>query len=409
MSSAGTKKRRVPSKSSNGGSAGESRVVNKPMKRRKSKKGSSGAFSTVALEGDAKRPKSLYEPQVQQETEAEDDFWGGVRVKREMRLERKQQKKTQKLTRSKKPSATGIMDVPSDSIVDDDQEEDLSHISQSKKKKQKKVKRHTQKITDDSDDDEDEEELEGYDSDDDNLSSESESDDSSDDEGNEQEKRLKRRSKAASAAADDDDDDDDEQDSEDAEEDSGDDDDDERKDTNLVDSIATVLNRTVGANANMVPILAQRTDMKQKDAERTAKAVERKIEREMTQQRKDMRNKNHLAVSYELQDNDKEKKLKRLATKGVVQLFNAINKQQKGREGKQDDEDDERIGDSKGAIRDHSKEEEQTKSNFMGLLKDGKSSSTSSQKGWSALSDDSVWAHKAQDESSSEEDSDMDY
>jgi len=80
-------------------------------------------------------------------------------------------------------------------------------------------------------------------------------------------------------------------------------------------------------SAKVVPILSECKRLKREEERLYKQIRNEKKRKEFVRKRKLLSNDRHVLPS--VNDREMERKLRKLATKGVVQLFNAINKQQK--------------------------------------------------------------------------------
>eukprot|EP00741_Cyanophora_paradoxa_P003507 tig00000711_g3405.t1 len=121
------------------------------------------------------------------------------------------------------------------------------------------------------------------------------------------------------------------------------------------DGFAAALNRILKkkVKAGKEPVLAARTKDKQKREEERA---EHNLKRDVRKEKKRLLDKDHVVPTNETLDF--EKALRRIATRGVVKLFNAVSKQQKTIE----------EGQSKYSI--NTKVEKATKQQFLSMLRD---------------------------------------
>ncbi|KAL4145308.1 hypothetical protein KRP22_014426 [Phytophthora ramorum] len=146
------------------------------------------------------------------------------------------------------------------------------------------------------------------------------------------------------------------------------------------DAMSKILGQNVAADAQ--PILAKRTTARmreiQSDKQETKTARLSAAEKREREQ-KDMAVPDHSTAAQ-------DRKLRMIATKGVVALFNAIEKHQH-QNGKKDDKDDKKV-------------KEMSKDNFLGLLKASQQKTAkapAAKSSWSVVQDDFMMGAKLKD------------
>ncbi|OWY91901.1 hypothetical protein PHMEG_00039314 [Phytophthora megakarya] len=138
--------------------------------------------------------------------------------------------------------------------------------------------------------------------------------------------------------------------------------------------MSKILGQNVAADAQ--PILAKRTTARMREIasdKKETKTLRVSAAEKREREQKDMAVPDHTTA---VQD----RKLRMIATKGVVALFNAIEKHQH-QNGKKDDKDDKKM-------------KEMSKDNFLGMLKAQKTTDKSS---WSVVQDDFMMGAKLKD------------
>jgi hypothetical protein len=117
-------------------------------------------------------------------------------------------------------------------------------------------------------------------------------------------------------------------------------------------NIPSIFSQLLNQKVDETPILAFRKEIEKKLED---EKIERKAKRQLLQEKRALREKDHKLPAVETMNY--EKKLRKVATKGVVQLFNAIKAQQASKSEKFTSKVDKQI------------EEQDAKSKFMEMIK----------------------------------------
>jgi hypothetical protein len=128
-------------------------------------------------------------------------------------------------------------------------------------------------------------------------------------------------------------------------------------------------------------------------AEAKQRKEEREQERKQRLERKLLREKEHV-VPDAATDIQRERALVKVATRGVVMLFNAISQQQKHKS-------EEEQQDAKGKKKRKARSDEMTKQEFMDRLKNSSNKNQEEQQEWKVFKDDYV--HELAEENEWEE------